>query len=308
MVYLIEDFIIPSLQSGRFGKLLKWDDEKNRIFKVSVCHKRSGEWSEEDCRVFVEWDRLNKREDKTEKNFYTNSRGRFINALNRLKEKVKQMPSPLKKKYRLYQLINYEMTETEELAELQRSVNQQSSLQTGEEISIVPTGEYEQLPEPDERSLFHELNEWSDHSVNSVSSSESSSVLSENEDLLNSPSSNDTQYGLSPLPSDSEMYLDLMQFIEEQLNFSTDTSSGSEQDLDNLRTDLLTDDNILLHDPLLSENNPGNIGSFYENGITSDNRPENQSGENEVNIFLEFDSPDLSTLQLFEELTRDARE
>ncbi|XP_067133994.1 uncharacterized protein [Centruroides vittatus] len=270
MVYLIKDFIIPSLQSGRFGKLLKWEDEKKRIFRLSVCHKRSGNWSEEACRVFVEWDRLNRREDKTEKDFYTNSRGRFINALNRLKEKVKQIPSPLKKKYRLYQLINHEMTETEELSELLRSVTHQSSLQTGQENSIVPT-ESAPLPRLDEISLFEEPNVRADHSVNSDNSSESSSVLSENEDSLNSPASDDTQCG-SSLPSDSEISLDLMRVIEEQLGISTDTGAQSEQHFDNLRTDCLTDDDVLWNDPILSEIHLGNIfGSFFGNDITSDN-------------------------------------
>lgn len=104
-ICIIEDFIIPSLENRKYGRLLEWIDEEEGIFQVFWSHKSCSKWHEEEFAVFIDWS-LAKGKNQMKANFYTDSKGRFRSALYKLKSKVICLKS-LDKKYRRYQLKDY---------------------------------------------------------------------------------------------------------------------------------------------------------------------------------------------------------
>lgn len=52
-IKFISGFLIPSLDSARFGNHLKWIDRSQRKFQIDWRHKGGPGWSEQEAKVFV---------------------------------------------------------------------------------------------------------------------------------------------------------------------------------------------------------------------------------------------------------------
>lgn len=49
---LVEDFLLPSLHEGKYGDLLKWEDQIKGHFSIRWSHKNAAKWTLEDTLVF----------------------------------------------------------------------------------------------------------------------------------------------------------------------------------------------------------------------------------------------------------------
>ncbi|KAF8770540.1 hypothetical protein HNY73_018052 [Argiope bruennichi] len=142
-IRLIQDFIIPALDQGTYGDLLKWDSRPG-VFMIKWTHKARSSWSEEDSRVFIKmksqeysemnennlneklyntrkvncfaWDTLKGRPIPRKHQEFVDSKQRLRAALRNLKN-IEDLPSS--GEYRRYQINDYqEQRETEKKVDL----------------------------------------------------------------------------------------------------------------------------------------------------------------------------------------------
>lgn len=52
-IKFIPEYLIPSLDSKRFGERLKWIDKSAKMFEIDWSHKAGPHWSEQEAQVFV---------------------------------------------------------------------------------------------------------------------------------------------------------------------------------------------------------------------------------------------------------------
>ncbi|XP_015927398.1 uncharacterized protein [Parasteatoda tepidariorum] len=99
---LIEDFLLPALDDGRYGELLKWIDKDNCYFSIRWSHKNAAKWSLDDTAVFQDWDKLKGHYHPEVKGYYMQAKQRFRAALYKLNS-VRRLPCDDKhvKKYQL---------------------------------------------------------------------------------------------------------------------------------------------------------------------------------------------------------------
>uniref|UniRef100_A0A2R5L8Y5 Putative 52 kd repressor of inhibitor of protein kinase n=1 Tax=Ornithodoros turicata TaxID=34597 RepID=A0A2R5L8Y5_9ACAR len=81
---LMQDFLLPHLDRGTFGDRLKWIDRANGIFQIGWYHKNGAEWKNDDCIVFLEWDRLKKRPVAQSPHYWMEAKQRFRAALGKV--------------------------------------------------------------------------------------------------------------------------------------------------------------------------------------------------------------------------------
>ncbi|XP_077496953.1 uncharacterized protein LOC144107697 isoform X1 [Amblyomma americanum] len=81
---LMQDFLLPHLDSGTFGERLQWVDRANGIFQIGWYHKNAAQWTNDDCVVFLEWDRLKKRPVAESPHYWMEAKQRFRAALGKV--------------------------------------------------------------------------------------------------------------------------------------------------------------------------------------------------------------------------------
>lgn len=81
---LMQDFLLPHLDSGTFGERLQWIDRQNGIFQIGWYHKSAAQWTNDDCVVFLEWDRLKKRPVAHSPQYWMEAKQRFRAALGKV--------------------------------------------------------------------------------------------------------------------------------------------------------------------------------------------------------------------------------
>ncbi|CAL1278699.1 unnamed protein product [Larinioides sclopetarius] len=101
---LLEDFIIPALDSGKYGNKLYWLNKEKRIFRIYWSHKNAAKWTMDDTVVFQDWDKLKGHYKPEGRNYFMCSKQRFRAALYKLSPYVRQLKCP-EKFHRDYQLI-----------------------------------------------------------------------------------------------------------------------------------------------------------------------------------------------------------
>lgn len=163
-ICIIEDFIIPSLENRKYGRLLEWVDEEEGIFQVYWSHKSCSKWNEDEFTVFIDWS-LAKGKNQMEANFYTDSKGRFRSALYKLKSKVICLKS-FDKKYRRYQLKDYKKNNK---IEYDQNVPEKNFQKENEQIEYNPSSVISET----EMDITDQLSPFSESSYSSNYSSES---------------------------------------------------------------------------------------------------------------------------------------
>uniref|UniRef100_A0A131YXZ2 52 kD repressor of inhibitor of protein kinase n=1 Tax=Rhipicephalus appendiculatus TaxID=34631 RepID=A0A131YXZ2_RHIAP len=81
---LMQDFLIPHLDSATFGDRLKWVDRDQGIFQIGWYHKSAAQWTNDDCVVFLEWDKLKKRPVAHSPHYWMEAKQRFRAALGKV--------------------------------------------------------------------------------------------------------------------------------------------------------------------------------------------------------------------------------
>ncbi|XP_037271623.2 uncharacterized protein LOC119163673 isoform X1 [Rhipicephalus microplus] len=81
---LMQDFLIPHLDSATFGERLKWVDRDQGIFQIGWYHKNAAQWTKDDCVVFLEWDKLKKRPVAHNSHYWMEAKQRFRAALGKV--------------------------------------------------------------------------------------------------------------------------------------------------------------------------------------------------------------------------------
>ncbi|KAL1474753.1 hypothetical protein MTO96_037750 [Rhipicephalus appendiculatus] len=81
---LMQDFLIPHLDSATFGDRLKWVDRDQGIFQIGWYHKNAAQWTNDDCVVFLEWDKLKKRPVAHSPHYWMEAKQRFRAALGKV--------------------------------------------------------------------------------------------------------------------------------------------------------------------------------------------------------------------------------
>ncbi|KAF8773599.1 hypothetical protein HNY73_016246 [Argiope bruennichi] len=89
---LLTDFIIPALDSEKFGYKLYWLKKDEEIFRIFWGHKRSKTWRAEDFVVFTAWDIEKGRYNV--KNLAA-SKGRFRAAMKKLRHLIREIGCPV---------------------------------------------------------------------------------------------------------------------------------------------------------------------------------------------------------------------
>ncbi|XP_023213290.1 putative uncharacterized protein DDB_G0286901 isoform X2 [Centruroides sculpturatus] len=313
---MIPDFIIPHLKKKTFGKLLEWENEKEGIFKLFWKHQSSGDWKEEHCEVFKAWSIMKENYNENDPNKYTKAKDRFRNALNKLEVKDFLEKILLEDNIIYYQLKDLNRNESNEV-QMQASAHENNNNYSNQIDNTSPPNVSENLNE-NVQEMQNQVEQksnplWNENILVTSGSTVSDASHDTREihqhnfeivDCLDFLADYIKKIGeklfhgqhitgrnvLVETLTKGDLQLMITKNREKNItalliNFN-DTSSGSEQDLDNLQTDVLTNNDVLLQDASLSENHLGNI--FHGNVITSDNRPENQSVENETNIFAEL--------------------
>ncbi|XP_042896691.1 uncharacterized protein [Parasteatoda tepidariorum] len=79
----ITEFLVPNLNEETFGARLAWVDYASSIFQIQWNHKAASAWKEEDCQVFMEWDKKRGHYRPEEKEYFTKSKQRFRAVLNK---------------------------------------------------------------------------------------------------------------------------------------------------------------------------------------------------------------------------------
>ncbi|XP_055949992.1 interferon regulatory factor 7-like isoform X3 [Argiope bruennichi] len=101
---LLDDYIIPALNSGTYKSKLYWLNKEKGIFRIYWSHKNAAKWQSEDTIVFQDWDRLKGHFKPEGKNYFMCAKQRFRAALYKLSPYVKQLKCP-EKFHRDYQLV-----------------------------------------------------------------------------------------------------------------------------------------------------------------------------------------------------------
>ncbi|XP_065303558.1 uncharacterized protein [Dermacentor albipictus] len=81
---LMQDFLLPHLDDGTFGNRLKWVDRERGIFQIGWYHKNAAQWTNDDCVVFLEWDKLKKRPVAQSPHYWMEAKQRFRAALGKV--------------------------------------------------------------------------------------------------------------------------------------------------------------------------------------------------------------------------------
>lgn len=81
---MMQDFLLPHLDDGTFGNRLKWVDRDNGIFQIGWYHKSAAQWTNDDCVVFLEWDKLKKRPVAQSPHYWMEAKQRFRAALGKV--------------------------------------------------------------------------------------------------------------------------------------------------------------------------------------------------------------------------------
>lgn len=89
---LMQDFLVPHLDSGTFGERLQWIDRQSGVFQIGWYHKNAAQWTNDDCVVFLEWDRLKKRPVAHSSQYWMEAKQRFRAALGKVS--VAWVPPP----------------------------------------------------------------------------------------------------------------------------------------------------------------------------------------------------------------------
>lgn len=212
---LIEDYIIPSLKTKQFGKLLEWEDEENGIFRVRWSHKSGSAWEESYFTVFTTWDILKGRTEKDE-HYYTNSKGRFRSALHRLKSKITLLK---KGKYRRYQLKKYKVNNENTTLKLKKRKNRFSDIKmhSNQEVSNGLNIQINDKHNDYNSSLFSEFEYKLLYLQENEQSQLSPSGSSDSSSVFNSENENDNEY---------QTLFDSESSKEESLNLSDSSYSG----------------------------------------------------------------------------------
>ncbi|GIX94234.1 IRF tryptophan pentad repeat domain-containing protein [Caerostris darwini] len=77
----ITEFLIPSLNTEKFGSKLMWLDGEHQIFQMQWNHKSASDWKTSDAAVFAAWDKKKGHYKPDDKEYYTKSKQRFRAAL-----------------------------------------------------------------------------------------------------------------------------------------------------------------------------------------------------------------------------------
>ncbi|GFT12911.1 IRF tryptophan pentad repeat domain-containing protein [Nephila pilipes] len=77
----LTEFLVPNLNTKKFGSRLMWLDIDNKIFQIQWNHKAAGDWKESDAAVFAEWDKKKGRHKPNDKEYFSKSKQRFRAAL-----------------------------------------------------------------------------------------------------------------------------------------------------------------------------------------------------------------------------------
>ena len=81
---MIENFILPALNSEKYGKLLQWVDKEAGIFNVYYGHQNDN-WNKEDFRVFMDYAKFKNMDSSEDMCYYSRSKRRFREALRKIK-------------------------------------------------------------------------------------------------------------------------------------------------------------------------------------------------------------------------------
>ena len=100
---MIENFILPALNCGKYGRLLQWENKEAGIFSVYYKHLNDGSWNAEDFRVFTDYQKIKNRT-ISEDISYSKSKRRFKTSLDDVRY-VKQIKSFYRNVQR-YQLMS----------------------------------------------------------------------------------------------------------------------------------------------------------------------------------------------------------
>ncbi|GFR01368.1 interferon regulatory factor 2 [Trichonephila clavata] len=73
----ITEFLLPNLNSKKFGSRLEWLDAEKKIFQMQWNHKAACDWKESDAAVFSEWDKHKGHYKPDDKEYFSKSKQRF---------------------------------------------------------------------------------------------------------------------------------------------------------------------------------------------------------------------------------------
>ncbi|PRD34433.1 UNVERIFIED_CONTAM: Interferon regulatory factor 2 [Trichonephila clavipes] len=73
----ITEFLLPNLNTKKFGPRLEWLDAEKKIFQVQWNHKAACDWKESDAAVFAEWDKHKGHYKPDDKEYFSKSKQRF---------------------------------------------------------------------------------------------------------------------------------------------------------------------------------------------------------------------------------------
>ncbi|GFU18505.1 IRF tryptophan pentad repeat domain-containing protein [Nephila pilipes] len=130
---LVQDFLIPALDSRKYGEYLEWVDHEQKIFRLLWNHKNGADWNENDAVVFVEWDKLKNRYKPGDVAYFMQSKQRFRAALHKL-DNIREIKMG-QKKIRVYQIVDGKSDEKKKRAReilgrskkiIKKEVNQRS--------------------------------------------------------------------------------------------------------------------------------------------------------------------------------------
>ncbi|KAG8186369.1 hypothetical protein JTE90_026788 [Oedothorax gibbosus] len=104
VILLIKHFLIPALNSEKYGRLLFWGDQPN-VFFIKWKHKARTTWSEDELAVFKDWDDLKGRSENVfDDQEMVNSKQR-LRAAFRGQKKLVEMESEVEE-YKKYKILS----------------------------------------------------------------------------------------------------------------------------------------------------------------------------------------------------------
>ena len=80
---ILQNFILPALESEKYGNLLRWENKEAGIFTLYWKSMKDVTWNYEYHRVFIDYDKQRNRYSPKSPYYYTKSKGRFRCALNK---------------------------------------------------------------------------------------------------------------------------------------------------------------------------------------------------------------------------------
>ncbi|GFY72543.1 IRF tryptophan pentad repeat domain-containing protein [Trichonephila inaurata madagascariensis] len=163
---LVEDFLVPALNSEKYGDLLKWLNKEEKIFSIKWSHKNASNWQHHDTIVFQDWDKLKGHFRPERKGYYMQAKQRFRAALYKL-DTVKRL-EPLDKSQNVYQLIDSKKDEKKKRG--YESTNRPKRTSKKENQRSIPTSVIKK-----NTSYIAKSNEYSKVTTHTVPSSVSTS-------------------------------------------------------------------------------------------------------------------------------------